>query len=188
MKKTFYIPTGDWPLNLQEYILFFEYLGYQYTTSDADFLILPGGADLGDRPLRDCDEKKSLKDYVSLKRPIVGICRGMQLVISESGGKLIKHIPDEHNQIIHTTINGHWTGQSAWHLTNLGFSVNSRHHQGFSELPPDWEKLDYTYDGIIEAASKDNIFLVQWHPEKREIRNSKAIEWYSENLRKYLFS
>lgn len=186
MKQTFYIPTGDWPLNLKEYQSFFQYLGYIPSDTDADFLVLPGGSDIGDRPNRDDSEKKSLENYVSQKKPVIGICRGMQLVLSEDGGKLIKHIPAECEQLIHTTINGYWTGQSTWHITNLGFSTNSRHHQGFWHLPEDWCLVDATSDGIVEAASKNNLFLVQWHPEKQEMRKTAALEWYVENLKKFL--
>jgi len=186
LKPTFYIPKGNWPLTFDVYSSFFEKLGYTQSDKEADFLVLPGGSDLGVRPNRDAFEKETYASYIMKGKPIVAICRGMQLAISEDGGHLIPHIPDEYNEVKHTTISGHWKGQSTWHTTHLGFSTNSRHHQGFSSVPCDWEILDYTSDGIIEAATDGRTFAVQWHPEREEMWKTNALDWYIESLKKHL--
>ena len=182
----FYIPVGNWPVTFELYSSCFKKLGYQEGGEDSDFLILPGGSDLGVRPIRDEFEKKVYATYILKGKPVIGICRGMQLTIAEDGGKLIPHIPDEYHDVKHTAITGNWKGQSTWHQTQLGFSTNSRHHQGFSEVPCDWSVLDYTDDGIIEAATDGKTFAVQWHPEREEMWNTNALDWYIESLKKHI--
>ena len=184
--KSFYIPAGDWPLDYETYSSFFKRLGFQEKTSDADFLVLPGGADLHVRVNRDKAETDAYAFYVSQKKPVIAICRGMQLVCSLNNNELITHIPNISQEIKHTTLSDHWMGQSAWHITSLGFSTNSRHHQGFNQLNESWIVLDKTPDGIIEAAKRENIFGVQWHPERKEMQGTRAEEWYVEELKKTL--
>ncbi len=182
----FYIPKGNWPLNFEIYSSFFKRLGYEESEGEADFLILPGGADLGARPLRDQFETEVYTKYVSSGKKIVGICRGFQLALSLDGANLIPHIPDEYFDVKHTTLSGNWRGQSTWHYTSLGFLTNSRHHQGFSDVPCDWEILDKTSDGIIEAAKDSHTFAVQWHPEREEMWNTNAMDWYASELKTHL--
>lgn len=184
--KTFYIPIGNWPLNFEVYSSFFRKLGYIPGTEESDFLVLPGGADLGVRHLRDEFEKKEYASYISKGKQVVGICRGMQLALSEDGALLIPHIPDVYHDVKHTTLNGNWRGQSTWHTTRLGFSTNSRHHQGFVDVPCDWKVLDSTDDGIVEAVNDGRTFAVQWHPEREEMWNTQAMDWYVETLKKHL--
>lgn len=184
--KTFYIPQGNWPLDFASYSNFFKRLGFTQVDDGGDFLVLPGGADLGVRPIRDAFEKKTYAEYILKDLPIVGICRGMQLALAEDGGKLIDHIPDEFFSVKHTTLTGNWRGPSTWHTTSLGFSTNSRHHQGFSEVSEGWEILDSTSDGIVEAVKDKHTFAVQWHPEREEMWNTKAMDWYVETLKKHL--
>lgn len=184
--KSFYIPQGNWPLNFSSYSSFFQRLGFKQVDKDGDFLVLPGGADLGVRPLRDEFEKRVYAKYLIKDLPVIGICRGMQLALSEDGSKLIEHIPDKFFEVKHTTITGNWRGQSTWHTTSLGFSTNSRHHQGFSEVSEEWTILDSTSDGIIEAVVDKHTFAVQWHPEREEMWNTKAADWYVETLKKHL--
>lgn len=177
---TYYIPSGSWPLNDKPYELLMNKIGYKRAAlqRDADFLLLPGGIDIGINIIRDAAE---LADYTFFKesgRLVIGICRGLQFILSQEGGTLITHIPDVTNQLQHTTITGHWQGDSSWHTTRLGFSANSRHHQGFLEVPPGWNVLDSTSDGIVEAAACGNGFGVQWHPEHPEMNNTKAQDWF----------
>ena len=186
MKKTFYIPRGNWPLNFEVYSSFFKRLGYSESETEGDFLVLPGGADIGMRPLRDEYEKKVYSEYTVKGRPIIGICRGMQLVLSEGGASMIPHIPDDYFDVKHTTLSGNWRGQSTWHTTSLGFTTNSRHHQGFCSLPNDWRLLDSTSDGIVEAVTDGQVFGVQWHPEREEMWNTLAMDWFVSTLKNHL--
>jgi gamma-glutamyl-gamma-aminobutyrate hydrolase PuuD len=180
---TFYVAKGDWPLKLQEYSCFFERLGYQHGEENSDFLVLPGGADLGVRKNRDDYERRILEEYQN--RKVVGICKGFQLAGVEFGASLLEHIPDLELPVHHGTLSSDWKGKSCWHRTQKGFITNTRHHQGFLEMPG-WEILDSTEDGIVESASFHNFFGVQWHPEKEEMKGSAAEEWFAETLSHHL--
>jgi gamma-glutamyl-gamma-aminobutyrate hydrolase PuuD len=181
-----YIPTGNWPIRYDLNCRFIKKMGYTIGDENSDILFLPGGSDIGDRLNRDEAEFTLYQKWTAEGRPVVGVCRGMQVMLHLNGATLIPHIPDVQEDVIHTTINGHWQGQSSWHQTTAGLFVNSRHHQGFLEVPADWQVLDSAADGIVEAVCRGNQFAVQWHPEHPEIINTAAVEWWSETLKSIL--
>lgn len=177
----YYIPTGNWPLAIDYYHQLLSEAGLEESTVDeAQVLVLPGGADIGMRPERDRAEFALYTRWTMEKQPVLGICRGMQLMLHLHDGDLIEHIPDCTTERLHTTISGDWRGQSAWHTTNLGLLTNSRHHQGYTSVPDFWEVIDQTPDGIIEAVCHANQFGVQWHPEHSEMAGTAAREWWIE--------
>jgi len=175
----YFMTTGDWPLNTQYYFSLMERLGHKRSTQEAaEFLLLPGGSDIGVRPLRDKAESADYQLFKKTQRPIIGICRGLQFMLTENGEKIIEHIPDTTQRIQHTTISGHWKGLSSWHKTTAGLFTNSRHHQGFTKLLGNWKILDSTDDNIIESVSRSGEFAVQWHPEAPEMDGTSALEWF----------
>jgi len=182
--KKYYIPTGDWPLKIRPYQDLMKEAGFTESgVEDADVLLLPGGSDLGMRLERDHEEFRLYENWTFRKKPVLGICRGLQLMLHMHDAFLIEHIPAVSEKYMHTTISGDWRGQSSWHTTKLGLMTNSRHHQGFSSLPNSWECLDKTQDGIIEAVRWKNQFAVQWHPEHEEMINTVARDWWIMNAR-----
>ena len=190
---TYYIPTGEFPLYIEPYLVLMEKAGYlrEENPDIADFLLLPGGADIGMRDDRDEYEFYLYKKYRELRKPIIGICRGLQLMVylNEKGPALIEHIPDYTKEILHTTITGDWKGESAWHTTELGLFVNSRHHQGvFLGDVNKYEVIDMTSDGIVEAIENKETkeFAVQWHPEHSEMIDTPAQEWFICRLQKII--
>ena len=190
---TYYIPIGDFPLLIKPYIDLMEKAGYirEEDPALADFLLLTGGADIGMRTVRDKYEIYCYQRFKDLGRPIIGICRGLQLMIylNEKGTALLEHIPDHTQEMIHTTITGDWKGESAWHTTELGLFVNSRHHQGvlLGDVH-EYEVIDMTSDGIVEAIENKETkeFAVQWHPEHSEMIDTPAQEWFICRLQKIL--
>ena len=173
-----------------------------------DALILSGGGDIGpaffgESPQPGLGEVSMERDEFELelsvqafKRelPILGICRGMQILNVASGGDLYQDLPSEYTQaslIQHQQELGALS--SNFHpvqvavdsrlarLLNLpeaagraaaspGFtiSVNSRHHQAVRKLAAGFEVSAYAPDGVIEAieASRGSLVIgVQWHPE-----------------------
>lgn len=110
--------------------------------------------------------------------PLLGICRGMQIINVAFGGKLYQDLDAQagragHWQEVeydtpthHVTLNpdsklGHVVGQ------DTAF-VNSMHHQGIRELGDGLIAAAYGEDGLIEAVeAKDLSFMIgiQWHPE-----------------------
>ena len=190
---TYYIPTGDFPLYIEPYLVLMEKAGYlrEEDPNVADILLLPGGADIGMRDGRDEYEIYLYKRFRELRKPIIGICRGLQLMIylNERGNSLIEHIPDYTKEILHTTITGDWRGESAWHTTELGLFVNSRHHQGvYLGDVNNYEVIDMTSDGIVEAIENKERkeFAVQWHPEHSEMVGTPALEWFICRLHKII--
>ena len=181
----YFMPSGEWPLRTQPYHDLMKRAGFIEGDENSEILLLPGGADLGMRPERDLEEFKQWNKWVAEGKPIVGICRGMQVMLHLTGNNIIEHIPDEMDLIQHTTINGSWLGQSSFHNTECGLLINSRHHQGFTDVK-DWTVLDKTSDGIIEAVINNIQFGVQWHPEHEEMIGTAAEEWWMETLKKML--
>jgi putative glutamine amidotransferase len=183
----YYLQSGDWPFNEQPYHDMMKRLGYsQGELHTSDFLLLPGGADLGARPNRDTAEIVAYQYFRVDQLPVIGICRGMQLMLYLNGAQLIEHLPDISEDLLHMTVTDHWTGESSWHLTEAGIVTNSRHHQGFMSIPQDWSVIDKTRDGIIEAVKRDNEFGVQWHPELPEMCGTSAFDWFVYQLEKTL--
>jgi len=189
---TYYIPIGEFPLDDAPYVDLMTKAGYiREETPEADFLLLTGGADIGIRKVRDDYETYCYHRFRELGKPIIGICRGLQLMIyiNESGNALIEHIPDYTQQIMHNTITGYWTGDSSFHTTENGLLVNSRHHQGvlLGDVSK-YEVIDMTSDGIVEAIENKETkeFAVQWHPENPEMNDTAALEWFICRLHKIL--
>lgn len=184
----YYMPTGSWPLEINAYVDFMSHLGHSLRSfkEEADFLLLPGGTDIGLNESRDSYEAESYEFFTAKKLPIIGICRGMQFLLFKNGGEIIQHIPDVINEIQHTTETGHYTGKSSWHKTYLGLNTNSRHHQGFLKVPDSWAVIDKTQDDIIECVINDNMFGVQWHPEHPEMKGTDAQEWFINEMNKII--
>lgn len=188
MSKTYYIPTGEWPLKIQPYHDLMKKAGFTESTAEsADILLLPGGSDIGIRQNRDNVEFRHYEEWTMAKKPVLGICRGLQLMLHLNDGHLLEHIPNVTTEFLHTTITGDWRGQSSWHNTELGLLTNSRHHQGFCEAPLYWDVLDKTTDGIIEAVSYRNQFAVQWHPEHEEMNGTAAQDWWIEKAKRIVY-
>lgn len=134
---------------------------------------------------RDNFELLVLKKSLEKDIPILGICRGMQIINVALGGTLIKHIPDyieeakqsiiiNHTQPHPKDIVSHAVNIKAntklARMTNnrLKIMVNSTHHQAVKQTGNDLIVSAEAEDGIIEALeSTKHKFLigVQWHPE-----------------------
>ncbi len=101
--------------------------------------------------------------------PILGICRGIQLINITYGGTLYQDLPH------HTYNKNHIVNIKKGSFLEKIFEkekieVNSYHHQGIKDIAPLFENIANTDDNIIEAiVLKDNekfILGVQWHPER----------------------
>jgi putative glutamine amidotransferase len=161
----------------------------------ADALVLSGGPDV--HPGRYGREQDTAKCYIDAwrdtlefmaadialtdKMPILGICRGEQLLNVHLGGELIVDIPEEINSELHQIPDSYTLEHRVNLVTGTRFSkligkrngfVNSNHHQAASVLPHQLVPCAYADDDIIEAYEwrnpEDKSFLiaVQWHPER----------------------
>lgn len=117
-----------------------------------------------------------------LRMPVLGICRGAQVLNVAFGGTLIADIPTQH-----PTALVHWKveGQDSWHSVEVlpatllwrytrveSAEVASAHHQAVAELAPVFVAAAYSPDGLIESfewaqpEGRGFLLAVQWHPER----------------------
>ena len=158
-----------------------------------DGLVLSGGADidpdyLGEEPLdcisvnprRDAQELVLVRLAVERQIPILGICRGIQMLTAALGGKLYQDIKTqhgrpciEHSQTIARGLPSHDVKiekDSLLHslMGTETLAVNSFHHQAVKEVPQGFWVTAMSEDGIIEGMESTTfrpILGVQWHPE-----------------------
>ena len=119
-----------------------------------DAIILSGGNDIGDYPSRDWTETALLDFSYQRKLPLLGICRGMQMIAHWAGvgvKKVIGHVATKH--ILHGKI------------TN---EVNSYHSYSIIRCPDQFEVLAQSEDGEIEAIRHFTSAWEgwMWHPER----------------------
>ena len=129
------------------------------------------------RPERDAAEMMLLHAAIDQRLPILGICRGMQLMAVGYGGRLYQHLPDVLGHDNHRPVDGPKFGQHAVRLRPgsraaevLGDAlvVNSFHHQGVADpgrlVPSGWCLEDDLIE-VVEDPSLPFALGVQWHPE-----------------------
>ena len=149
---------------------------------NCDALLLPGGADvnpclygqenmgsLGIDDERDKLELAAFKFFLKSGRPILGICRGTQLINVALGGTLFQDIQN-HRQIEGQDVYHNSTTADEFLMSVYGssFTVNSSHHQAVDALGNGLKAVQWADDGTVEAIRHDSlpIFGVQWHPER----------------------
>lgn len=113
--------------------------------------------------------------------PVLGICRGIQLVNVALGGTLYQDLPSErpgevdHDPRASRTTRSHRVrlasgSRAALALGSEAIAVNSFHHQAVRDLAPGLVASGWTDDGLIEAAETPAgspwLLAVQWHPEE----------------------
>lgn len=131
-------------------------------------------------PMRDAHELTLARILLRTGKPVLGICRGLQLMNIALGGDIYQDLPAQYPG----ELNAHRQKQLAVypsHPVQLKegsilhriagtdtLSVNSLHHQAVKNAVG-WEAVAYAPDGVIEACEKpDHPFFVgvQWHPER----------------------
>jgi putative glutamine amidotransferase len=154
-----------------------------------DGLVVSGGADVdpgrygadahprtkGWRPDRDAWELALLDAADTLGLPVLGVCRGMQLIAVHAGGRLDQHTPDlvghdEHSpggDVFGTTSIATDPGSRLASLVGDTITVSCHHHQSVREAPG-FRAAATAADGTleaIEAPTERFCVAVQWHPE-----------------------
>ncbi len=119
-------------------------------------LLLSGGNDVGAEPVRDATERSLLAWAAEGSRPVLGICRGFQMMAVASGGTLVRRV-------------GH-TGTRHGIAPDEGpaRTVNSYHDFGLAGLPPGYRATALADDGTIEAVRHAERPWEgwMWHPER----------------------
>ena len=157
-----------------------------------DGLIITGGRDVDpatygqaphpstDEPARDRDawEFALLRGALARGLPVLGICRGAQVLNVALGGTLHQHLPDV---VGHT---GHQAGNAVFNTSAIqtvpgtrvaaliGASTDAQcyHHQAIDELGQGLLASAWDSDGVVEAIElpgEQFVVAVQWHPEER---------------------
>lgn len=113
-------------------------------------------------------DKMIIEHAVKHKKPVLGICRGMQSLNIFLGGSLyqdLDNLNDTHNSVKED----HFITINKNSFINLEgeLNINSYHHQAIKKLAKDFEVIGKHNDGTIEMVIHKTlpIFAVQWHPE-----------------------
>ncbi len=155
-----------------------------------DKIVLTGGADVspylyGEEPdcklettdpTRDAFELAAIKAALESNKPILGVCRGLQLLNVYFGGSLYQDLSQTTSQIKHRQSptpqdipTHHITVKKGSSLDFLPekYLVNSFHHQVIKVLGQNLTAIAHGSDGFIEAIEnkEKHILAVQWHPE-----------------------
>ena len=176
---------------------------------DFDGLLLPGGGDIspifyhcrnhGSNNIcvtEDIIQLLLFHRFLENKKPILGICKGMQLINVALNGTLLQNLS---NEKVHT-----WQNKDTYHKTTLVprsllytlygeyLLVNSAHHQAIQTLGQNLIATQYAYDGTIEAIEHNSLPILglQWHPERlcdnncpKDFADGRHIfEWFASQL------
>jgi putative glutamine amidotransferase len=151
-----------------------------------DGLVLSGGDDLPRRfgvngvtlgqaedPERIDHDRQLLDAFANARKPVLGICYGMQLINLHYGGGLFRSVAEEHSSDLDhggsgrlTTHRTRRTGTSLL-LDALPetFLTNSLHGQGVRDVAPGFVVTARADDHLVEGIERGSMFGVEWHPE-----------------------
>lgn len=160
-----------------------------------DGLVLQGGSDLSPQtygeaplrpewsgdPMRDRYEMDLFNAFVDAGKPVIGICRGCQLINVALGGTLYQDIetqvpeaiehrnPARYDQQFHSVSLVHGSRLASLYPGVTHATINSIHHQAVKDLGSDLDvEAVAVPDGIVEAIrwrGPSYVFGIQWHPE-----------------------
>ncbi len=209
MLISMYYPNNsyqNWLLHFDSTLTFYQAYGLSADSlekilAEVDGMILTGGKDIHpsryekDSSVAQCGPIDAYRDSLELalvehsfkrKIPLLGGCRGMQLLNVAKGGSLIVDIPSEIGSSIHQQEKGdayHMVYCHPWLAKVLekdSAEVNSNHHQAIDELADGFKVLAHSKDSIIESfywedkSTHPFIIGVQWHPERMDRENPMA--------------
>lgn len=186
-----------------------------------DGLVMTGGADFdplrfyGEEPLRELGDVEPARDDFDVKLvraavkrgiPVLGICRGEQLMAVAFGGSLWQDIPSQIPESYVKHRQGSTTGSYGTHsitiekgsflekaLGTRSTEVNSFHHQAIKDVPQGFKVIARSADGIIEGVERVEplknypdgggmIIATQFHPEALVTGQNKIFKGIFEML------
>jgi len=172
-------------------------------TKRLDGVLLTGGADVD--PIRfdaerhpeviDIERERDAFEFALLgealhhELPILGICRGLQVINVHLGGTLDQHVPEHSRYDVGSSGVAHSVkiddGSILGSLYGESVDVNSLHHQTVERIGEGLTVTARSDDGTIEGVeSGDTIVAVQWHPEMMDTRpDDPLFRWMVERAR-----
>lgn len=150
-----------------------------------DALLLPGGGDIdpalfgeADQGCRnvngvlDRQQLAILSLFVRAGKPVLGICKGMQIINVFFGGTIIQDLPTARDHQYNGQDQAHRVhtspGSLLYTLYGADFVVNSAHHQGIGLPGKELCVVQRAPDHVVEAVAHSSLPIlgVQWHPER----------------------
>lgn len=174
-------------------------------------LVLSGGGDIdpeqygdaqapetaGVDPCRDDVELALIRRAVNQGVPLLGICRGCQVMNVALGGTLSQHLPAtgrnhlimQSRDLVAHSVNIFPSSVLEEIVGSSTIGVNSFHHQAVRQLAPDLMPVAWSGDGLIEAVQHVSlpILAVQWHPENMQGQAAQAglFQWLVQQAAHY---
>lgn len=157
-----------------------------------DGFLFTGGADLNPvayneantasafEQIRDDYELTLLGGALDANKPLLGICRGLQLLNVHAGGSLHQDIPEHARYDVRPHTRTHSVNIEPASRLNLMFGssveVNSLHHQTVDTVGADLSVVARADDGTVEALEMvgRDVIAVQWHPEMLDPAHAAA--------------
>jgi len=168
-----------------------------------DAVVLPGGGDIdplsygdapqtdtlyGMRPESDLFEVALVREAAKRKMPILGICRGLQVINVAFGGTLHQDLPEHPQDLAGRAFAPHYRTAvapgSRLHrvVGRAEIVVNSLHHQGVKDVGEGLRVVATAKDGVVESIEAESpaweMLAVQWHPECLQKDHATALfDW-----------
>lgn len=162
---------------------------------DLDGILMSGGGDInplfvGEEPLPALQDVDTLRDRYDLllirlasnrQIPLMGICRGHQMLNAVFGGMLYQDIYSQADTdvIKHSQKMAREEASHTVHLEDgCVIAVNSFHHQAVKDVAPEFVQTAVAPDGINEGMRhpEKSVFSVQWHPEAMAIHGDEEAQ------------
>ena len=165
-------------------------VGAEEMVGALDGLIFTGGSDIDpaaygeephgttrSRPHRDQAEIRLLHTALDRDLPVLGVCRGLQLINVALGGSLTQHLPETLGHSGHAPSPGVFgsnrvrlsEGSRLAGIVGTECDVHCHHHQALDRVAPGLEVVGWSQDGSVEAVELTGPrfgLAVQWHPEQ----------------------
>ena len=163
--------------------------------SEYDGLVLPGGGDIdpsryGEKNTDSTGIDRYLDDvqftladrFIQAKKPVLGICRGGQVLNVYFGGTLNQDISGHKDRSQHTTITA---GSILSSLYGSSLDVYSFHHQSAKDIGSDLNIIMRSDDGTVEGFEHAYLPVIglQWHPEYMDSTGGKIFEYFIQMCR-----